>query len=65
MCFSPREELETEGTPGRNTWGRWSSMRIRSLFGLGDRFGVGDLEFGIWGEGEGESAREGEGECEL
>ena len=27
-------------------------MRIRSLFGLGDRFGVGDLEFGIWGEGE-------------
>ena len=37
-----------------------------------DRFGVGDLEFGIWGEGElvrrgraqegeGESAREGEG----
>ena len=46
------EELETEGTTRRNTWGRWSSMRIRSLFGLGDRFGVGDLEFGIWGERE-------------
>ena len=23
-----------------------------------DRFGVGDLEFGIWGEGEGELVRE-------
>jgi len=33
-------------------------MRIRSLFGLGDRFGVGDLEFGIWGEGELKRERE-------
>ena len=41
-----REELETEGTPGRNTWGRWPSMRIRRLLGL-----VIDSGWGIWSLG--------------
>ena len=52
MSFCPREELETEGTPGRNTWGRWPSTRIRSLLGLGTDLGWGIWSLGFGGEGE-------------